>query len=156
MEENQQTNVAQPAPCEQATQPVQPAKPVELAPNSHLVWAILCTVFLLPSFGYCGHCKSGIGRCSLGTRAQGGSKKSCKIGQKFLALGNRVKHCMLSIVFPYLFFGDCTCRSYGRCCRFNESIKNAVVSHSYSNTDSFVGYRYFLLLRGARKCCLGA
>ena len=47
MEENQQTQAAQAAPCEQTTKPVQPAQPaqpVEFAPDSNLVWAILCTV----------------------------------------------------------------------------------------------------------------
>ena len=41
MEENQQTQAAQSAPCEQTTKP---AQPVEFAPDSNLVWAILCTV----------------------------------------------------------------------------------------------------------------
>lgn len=44
MEENQQAQAAQSAPCEQATQAAQPAQPVEFAPDSNLVWAILCTV----------------------------------------------------------------------------------------------------------------
>lgn len=51
MEENQQTQAAQSAPCEQTTKPVQPAQPVEFAPDSNLVWAILCTVLCCIPFG---------------------------------------------------------------------------------------------------------
>lgn len=99
MEENQQTNVAQPAPCEQATQPVQPAKPVELAPNSHLVWAILCTVFCCLPLGIVAIVKAASVDALWVQGRKEEAKKAAKSARNFSLWGT-----VLSIVCYLLFF----------------------------------------------------
>lgn len=99
MEENQQAQAAQSAPCEQATQPVQPAKPVELAPNSHLVWAILCTVFCCLPLGIVAIVKAASVDALWVQGRKEEAKKAAKSARNFSLWGT-----VLSIVFYLLCF----------------------------------------------------
>ena len=96
MEENQQTQAAQAAPCEQTTKP---AQPVEFAPDSNLVWAILCTVLCCLPLGVVAIVKA----ASVDKLWMQGRKEEAKMAAK-AAKSYSIWGAVISLIILVLYF----------------------------------------------------